>query len=83
MLLDRMAEWQAGAVQKTADLSGRTPPRLIGVLLRLPVVSVELAAATLSCSRPAARRNLDLFVGRGLIREVTGQDRYRFWSVQL
>ncbi|HID67372.1 MAG TPA: hypothetical protein EYP31_03730 [Roseibacterium sp.] len=66
-----------------ANLSGRTPPRLIGVLLRPPVVSAELVSATLSCSRPAARRNLGLFAKRGLIREVTGQDRYRFWTVQL
>ena len=83
MDLDRLAQWQTRAVQNTSDLSGRTPPRLIGVLLRLPVVSAELVAATLPCSRPAARRNLDLFAARGLIREVTGQDRYRFWAVQL
>lgn len=83
MELDRLADWQARAVQQTADLSGRTPPRLIGALLRLPVVSADLIAATLPCSRPAARRNLDLFAARGLIREVTGQDRYRFWAVQL
>jgi len=83
MDLGRLTDWQARAVQQTACLSGRIPPLLIDALLRLPVVSAELVAATLSCSRPAARRNLDLLVARGLIREVTGQDRYRFWTVQL
>lgn len=83
MELDRLAEWRIRAVEMTADLSGRTPPRLIAALLRLPVVSAELVAETFSCSRAGARRNLGLFAKRGLIRETTGQDRYRFWTVQL
>jgi HTH DNA binding domain len=83
MELDRLADWQIRAEQKTVEFSGRTPPRLIELLLRLPVVSAELVAETLPCSRPAARRNLTLFAERGLVREVTGQNRYRFWTVQL
>ena len=83
LMLDRLAAWQARAGQRTADLSGRTPLRLIDTLLRLPVLSAGLVAHDVGCSRPAARRNLALFARRGLVREVTGQARYRFWVVQL
>lgn len=81
--LDRLSDWQARATHTTADLSGRTPAKLIAGFLRWPVLSAELAATAATCSRPAARRNLALFADRGLIREVTGQSRYRFWTVQL
>lgn len=80
--LDRLADWQAHAALVTGDLSGRTPPLLIGAVLRFPVLSADLAAQSAGCSRPAARRNLALFAQRGLIREVTGQDRYRFWTIR-
>lgn len=78
--IDRLTAWRDRAAAATGDLSGRTPPALIGALLRYPVLSAELAAETTGCSRPAARRNLNLFARRGLVREVTGQDRYRFWT---
>lgn len=80
MEIDRMTGWRDRALAAIADLSGRTPPRLVAALLRYPVLSAELAADAAGCSRPAARRNLNLFADRGLIREVTGQDRYRFWT---
>ncbi len=80
--LQRLSDWQMRARQRTADLSGRTPPLMIDVFLRLPVLSAELMAQTIGCSRPSARRNLAQFEARGLIREVTGQSRYRFWTVR-
>ncbi|MCL6282704.1 hypothetical protein M3P21_04100 [Ruegeria sp. 2012CJ41-6] len=80
MELDRLAAWRTKAVQATAGLSGRTPPLLIAALLRYPILSAELAAEAADCSRPSARRNLTLFHELGLIREVTGQERYRFWA---
>ncbi|MDK3073533.1 helix-turn-helix domain-containing protein [Sedimentitalea sp. JM2-8] len=79
--LARLIDWAARAGAATADLSGKTPPALIDALTRFPVVSAELVAETAGCSRPAARRNLALFTRCGLIREITGQDRYRFWTV--
>ncbi len=81
MELDRLGAWRDRAVAATSDLSGRTPPALIAALLRHPVLSAELAAETTGASRPSARRNLNLFADRGLVRELTGQDRYRFWTV--
>lgn len=81
--LDRLRAWQARAGQVSARLSGRTPALLIDTLVRLPVVSAELAAHETGCSGATIRRNLARFDDAGLIREVTGQDRYRFWTARL
>lgn len=51
--------------------------------MRYPILSAELLADAAGCSRPAARRNLTIFETRGLIQEVTGQERYRFWSARI
>ena len=80
LLLKRVSDWQAGAGEATADLSGRTPARLIACLARWPLVSAPLAEAQTDASRAAVQRNLDLLVARGLAREVTGQGRYRVWA---
>lgn len=82
MELDRLRVWQQKATDAVSDLSGRTPPLLIGALVRFPILSADLVADVTGCSRPSARRNLALFLERGLVREVTGQDRYRFWTAQ-
>lgn len=83
MELERLADWRARAGEATAHLSGRTPAALIETLMKFPIVSGELVAQDTGCSRPSARRNLNLFADIGLIREVTGQDRYRFWAALL
>ncbi|MDC0739430.1 hypothetical protein N6L24_14170 [Cognatishimia sp. SS12] len=81
--LDRLQTWREKARAETADLQGRTPARMIDAALRFPVFSAELAARMAGCSLMSARRNLNLFQARGLMREVTGQQRYRFWAAQL
>ena len=83
MELERLADWQARAQQATQHLSGRTPAELIGTLMKYPIVSAELVSKDTGCSRVSARRNLNLFADLGLVREVTGQDRYRFWAARL
>lgn len=80
--LDRVQLWQGRAGETIADLSGRTPGRLIEVLATQPVVSAEIIAAATGASKAAVRRNLGLFEARGLVREVTGQDRFRFWTIR-
>ncbi len=80
MELDRLTAWLVRARAQIRDLSGRTPPMLIDILTRYPVVSAELVARETRCSAMSARRNLNLFTERGLAREVTGQGRYRFWT---
>jgi Fe2+ or Zn2+ uptake regulation protein len=47
------------------------------------MVSAPLAEELSQASRAAVQRNLDLFARRGLIREVTGQGRYRIWTAAL
>ena len=80
LLLKRLADWHAAAGEATADLSGRTPARLVDCLARWPLVSAPLAEAETGASRAAVQCNLDLLVARGLAREVTGQGRYRVWA---
>lgn len=81
--LDRISAWERRAREATTDLSGRTPPLLIDVLTAWPMVSAPLAEELTRASRAAVQRNLDRFSRRGLIREVTGQGRYRVWTAAL
>lgn len=81
--LDRVSAWQARAQEATQDLSGRTPPLLIQALTAWPMVSAPLAEDLTQASRAAVQRNIDRFTRRGLIREVTGQGRYRVWTAAL
>lgn len=80
MLLERVALWQGRAEAALADLSGRTPRALVDVFARWPMVSAPMAEAQVGASRAAVQRNLDLFAARGLVREITGQGRYRVWT---
>ena len=79
--LDRLEDWRVRAVATTADLSGKTPQALISALIATPVLSAQAAEAHTGSSRAAVQRNLSLFTKRGLVREITGQERYRFWGV--
>ncbi len=81
--LDRINAWEARAKEATADLSGRTPPLLIDALRAWPMVSAPLAEELTQASRAAVQRNIDRFTRRGLVREVTGQGRYRVWTAAL
>ena len=79
--LDRLAAWHRRATDSIADLSGKTPRALIAALIATPVLSAQAAEAHTGTSRAAVQRNMVLFTGRGLVREITGQERYRFWGV--
>lgn len=83
MALDRLAGWRARAEAETKDLSGRTAVRLIAALAAYPMIAAPQAEAETGTSRAAVQRNLSLLVSRGLIREVTGQGRFRVWAVKL
>lgn len=77
--LDDIEAWAARARTAMAPLSGRTPPALRAVLSEWPLVSAPMAATLTGASRAAVSRNLAWMEARGLIREVTGQGRYRMW----
>jgi HTH DNA binding domain len=77
--LEDIEAWAARAEAGMAALSGRTPPALTRVLMEWPLVSAPMAEALTGASRAAVQRNLVCMEGQGLIREVTGQGRYRMW----
>ncbi|WP_127115148.1 hypothetical protein [Shimia sediminis] len=81
--LDRLERWRQRATEAIRDLSGRTPPRMVAALMKASVVSADWLAEEVGCTAVSVRRNLKTFTERGLVREVTGQDRYRFWTVAL
>lgn len=83
MALERLADWRQRAEAGTADLSGRTPGLLIAALAAHPTLAAPQAEAETGASRAAVQRNLDRLVHRGLVREVTGQGRFRVWAAKM
>jgi hypothetical protein len=77
--LDDIEAWAVRAKSEMNALSGRTPPALRAVLTEWPLVSAPMAEALTGASRAAVQRNLASMEARGLIREMTGQGRYRMW----
>lgn len=81
--LDDIESWSAHAGTMIARLSGRTPPALCRVLTDWPMVSAPMAEELTGASRAAVQRNLAWMETQGLIREVTGQGRFRMWRAAL
>jgi len=54
-------------------------PALRNALTEWPLVSAPMAEALTGASRAAVQRNLAWMEARDLIREVTGQGRFRMW----
>jgi hypothetical protein len=78
--LDDIEDWSLRAEAEMAPLSGKTPPALREVMTEWPLVSAPMAEALTGASRAAVQRNLAWMEARGLIREVTGQGRFRMWK---
>ena len=78
-MLDDLEAWAARAHTAIPPLSGRTPPALIAALTAWPLISAPMAETLTTTSRAAVQRNLTWLEARGLIREVTGQGRFRKW----
>jgi hypothetical protein len=79
--LDDIEAWSVRAETEMTSLSGKTPRALRAVLTEWPLVSAPMAEALIGASRAAVQRNLAWMEARGLIREVTGQGRYRMWRI--
>jgi hypothetical protein len=79
--LDDIDAWALRAETAMAGLSGRTPLALRGVFVEWPLVSAPMAEAMTGVSRAAVQRNLNWMESHGLIREVTGQGRFRMWRI--
>ena len=80
--LERVETWRNRATDATRDLSGKTPPRIIDTLVRSTLTSTDMLSSATKSSKAAIRRNMAEFENRGLVREVTGQGRYRFWGIK-
>ncbi|OSP56001.1 hypothetical protein [Pseudoruegeria sp. SK021] len=80
MECDRMEVWQTRAGEAIKDLSGRTPRHLVQALTQWPLASAPMLEHETGSSRAAVQRNMTRFEGLGLVREVTGQSRFRFWQ---
>lgn len=77
--LDDIEAWSTKAETRMSVLSGKTPPALRRTLAEWPLVSAPMAEALTGASRAAVQRNLAWMEERDLIREVTGQGRFRMW----
>lgn len=82
MQVQRLGVWQNAARQALSDLSGRTPALLVDLLAAWPMVTAPMAETQTGASRAAVQRNLERLQARGLIREVTGQKKYRVWTAR-
>jgi hypothetical protein len=83
LTVERLADWEARALEGVGDLSGRTPRRLVDALSRRFALSAQGAATATEVSVSAAVRNMMLLERRGLLREMTGRGRFRLWSARL
>jgi hypothetical protein len=79
--LDDIEAWSARAETEMSMLSGKTPRALRAVLTEWPLVSAPMAEALTGASRAAVQRNLARMEEKGLVREMTGQGRYRMWRL--
>ncbi len=79
--LEEIEAWAAAAERAMAPLSGKTPPMLRNLFASWPLVSVQMAEKLTGTHRATVQRNIDWMEERGLIREVTGQGRYRMWRI--
>jgi hypothetical protein len=79
--LEEIEAWAGAAERTMAPLSGKTPPMLRDLFTSWPLVSVQMAEELTGAHRATVQRNIDWMEERGLIREVTGQGRYRMWRI--
>jgi hypothetical protein len=81
--LDDIEIWSERAEKEMATLSGKTPRALRAVLTEWPFISAPMAEALADASRAAVQRNLAWMEAHALIREVTGQGRFRMWRIAI
>jgi len=80
---DRLALWAETAQARISELSGRTPAALVRALGEWPLASAPVLEIATGASRAAVQRNIRRLEAAGLVREVTGQARFRFWQIAL
>lgn len=83
LTLDRIEAWHAAALDRAVEMKGKGAPALIGLLTARPIVSSADAAKALDVSKVQARTLLNRLEALGLVRELTGHTRFRFWAANL
>ena len=81
--LDEIEAWTGRAENVMAHLSGRTPVALRKIFAEWPLLSAPMAEIVTGASRAAVQRNLAWMEAKDLIREVTGQGRFRMWRIEI
>jgi len=59
------------------EVQGHLSYKLVDILFEIPIIGVPDIVATLDASRAGATKTIRRFVDLGLLREITGKDRYR------
>lgn len=80
LVLDRLESWKERADRSTTDMKGKGVRTLLDLLTSRPVISTRDAADALRVSTAQARLLLNRIETRALAREITGQERFRFWT---
>jgi hypothetical protein len=78
--LDRLALWEARALSAASTTHARA---LVAACASRPQITAADAAALTGASRATAQRQLASFTSTGLLRELTGQGRFRVWTAAL
>ncbi|MEO1458397.1 MAG: helix-turn-helix domain-containing protein [Pseudomonadota bacterium] len=81
--LGALADWRERAAKAIQGMQGRGAPSLADLFLARPVLSAPVVAAELGLTGTRSRDLLSAFERRGLVREMTGQGRFRYWQPQL
>jgi hypothetical protein len=81
--LQALQEWRDRAEAAIADLSGRTPPRLVAALAERVALTTQEAMRACDASKAAVCRNLAVLADHGIAREISGQARFQVWTAAL
>ncbi|MEO1598901.1 MAG: helix-turn-helix domain-containing protein [Pseudomonadota bacterium] len=81
--LSALADWRERVANAIQGMRGRGAPSLADLFLARPVLSASAVAAELGLTGTRSRDLLNAFERRGLVREMTGQGRFRFWQPRL
>lgn len=83
LFLDRIELWHEQSTARSAHLNGKGAPALLALLAARPILSGRDTAEALSITEVQARHLLNRFEKLGLIRELTGHSRFRFWAAAI
>ena len=78
---ERLLSWEEAARRRLTPRAGGSLDALIGLFREWPLISAPMAEARTGASRATVQRLLTRLAEDGLTREVSGQVRYRVWSI--